>query len=830
MGLKYNQDYYDDKTITATETLDKARIGYNSIVTEANVSASSAVAGFPDSSLGNSFTYELWKPSTLPASIDVDAGQAVTVDYMALAVSGLTDCRVTLSYSTDGATYTEARQAIVLNNKSAMFLFDQVTARYWRLDILGWAETPTLSSDFAEGVYTLGDYTDAQNVYLGVLYLGQALQMQRGIYQDHTPDPFAARNEIRPTVSEGGQWLGRSVVRKGYQESFQWSNLRAQWTRDNFLPFVEHAVTDPFFVAWRPQGYADEVVYGWTQNDIRPNNTGPRDFMSAEFSVTGHGESAGAGFTAPDVTFTTQYTFTRASEGTYYDEAGVLQTAAVDEARFTYDPATLEAQGLLIEESRTQLLEYWQNPNESPWVNFNVAIELNAGVNVDGALTASKITGTGAAIDAISQNVTIPASAADYRMQMILKADDAQNSRLLIREVPSALTAFAEIDWTTTPPTLIDSGAIDLSVKALSNGFYLFEFGRESDAASTEIRIELQPDRDALNRAVFFGGAQIEQGGFATSLIASTDTFTSRSTTATFYDSDGVLQTAAIDVARDDAYGYLDGVLYQIGLLLEGAATNLLLNSDAPATQSVTVTDATEYTLSVYGTGSAEITAGGSGTATFGNDLTFTTTGTSVTVTVTGSLDYFQLETGPYATSIIITAGTSVTRAADVSSSAQTVRAADDCVRTLGDEFNPEAFTVYRKFKLQVVDGVAPFISIDDGSIDNRLIVREAVPGLSIQFFYVNAGATIASIVAPFTYASDDTISLALAVTEESAKLCVNGVILVDTTFPATFVAGRLLNLALAPGSLAVFNGSTEDFRIYPRALTQTELEELTAP
>jgi hypothetical protein len=143
-----------------------------------------------------------------------------------------------------------------------------------------------------------------------------------------------------------------------------------------------------------------------------------------------------------------------------------------------------------------------------------------------------------------------------------------------------------------------------------------------------------------------------------------------RAGNATFFDANGTIQTAGADVARFD---HNPATGESLGLLIEEARTNLLLNSETLSTQDVTVT-AAAHTLSFYGTGTVTLsgthsaTVVGTGAFPTRTTLTFTPTSGSLTVTVSGTVQYAQVELGAFATSWISTAGATATRNADVAS------------------------------------------------------------------------------------------------------------------------------------------------------------------
>lgn len=247
--------------------LNHARIGYKSILTENNVTASSQAAGFPASSLVNPLTYEQWRPTGNNATVTVDYGQTVDADYLGIGgghnLSNV-DATLTIEWSIDGNSWTTLKQIKPGNNSPIMLLFNTLTARYWRVS-----------------------FSSTSPVQVGTMYIGESLSMQRSIYGGVTPITMARQTEFANNQSETNQFLGRSVIREGLSFSLSWKHLTARWYRDYFEPFVLVARERPFFIAWKPDTFPDEISFCWTTDDIVPTNMGTLDYMEVTINCKG---------------------------------------------------------------------------------------------------------------------------------------------------------------------------------------------------------------------------------------------------------------------------------------------------------------------------------------------------------------------------------------------------------------------------------------------------------------------------------------------------------------------------------------------------------------
>lgn len=191
--------------------------------------------------------------------------------------------------------------------------------------------------------------------------------------------------------------------------------------------------------------------------------------------------------------------------------------------------------------------------------------------------------------------------------------------------------------------------------------------------------------------------------------------------------------TYAANIARRDT----------TGLLVEEGRTNQLKNSAAPVTQTTASLGTGNYVLWVNGSGSATSSAGtatitGAGAATQGSPNIFVVTvAGTVTVTVSGSLNAFQLEQCPFGTagffgsSLIVTTSSTGARAADTVTASLSVGGTS----TLYIQGSPNAPATYTIFQ------AIGYIS--DGTTSNRFGIGRNGTSNTTNFLDVLATTTI---------------------------------------------------------------------------------------
>ncbi len=273
------------------------------------------------------------------------------------------------------------------------------------------------------------------------------------------------------------------------------------------------------------------------------------------------------------------------------------------------------------------------------------------------------------------------------------------------------------------------------------------------------------------------------------------------------------------------------------GLLIEEQRANLLLNSSLAgtnlATQNVTVT-AVAHTLSFYGTG--QIVLSGTSSATVVGDgayptrktLTFTPTAGTLTLTVTGTVQYAQLEIGSFATSFIPTAASQVTRAADVA----TIQGSN--FFSWVNQNEGSLFSIGQGYAGTTVGNgnAAPTLcSLFDALYRSINMFRNDSGGSGRPSYTINPLNAEALIIAPVGVTFNTGLSLSLAGAyklNDAAFAVSNSLVGTDTsvTLPLTssFQIGRL-----GSTNTGYWNGTIKQISYFPQRLSNDVLKGLTA-
>ena len=274
-------------------------------------------------------------------------------------------------------------------------------------------------------------------------------------------------------------------------------------------------------------------------------------------------------------------TFTRASNATFFDASGTLQTAANDTPRFDHDPATGASRGLLIEESRTNSI---RNSQAGGSTNGVIGSGGALPTNMSGGATAN-----GVSTQVMGSGTENGLSYVDYK----ISGTPAANGTMFLNfEQSGQIAVSSGQTWTESVYVKLALGSVTNATVGINLGSRtsagvptgdgtLVNFTPTSASLATQRRTVTRTYNDATTafafpdvRVVYTNGnpidltlriaaPQLEQGAFATSYIPTTSAAATRSADSavvtpisSFYNqSEGTLFAEAREGGSDLQYG-----------------------------------------------------------------------------------------------------------------------------------------------------------------------------------------------------------------------------------------------------------------------------------
>lgn len=252
-------------------------IGYHSIITPSNLSVTGDMnlEVRPVENAWSPDTYTAWEggiymgpPADKVIYLNIANPNAENIDYIGIAKHniGSGEYQFSIEESNDNANWTVlVSPKTVPDDRAIVEYFDTTNSLYFRLKFFK-ANSALFPS-----------------VIISHVKAGRALVLQRRIYVGHRPASLTSMVRRQVLNSENGQYIGQIVKSRFNKTSCEQENVTPEYVRDKIVPFMKHVngeveinntAPSTFFFAWRPSDYPDEVVYGWTNDNIQPENQG----------------------------------------------------------------------------------------------------------------------------------------------------------------------------------------------------------------------------------------------------------------------------------------------------------------------------------------------------------------------------------------------------------------------------------------------------------------------------------------------------------------------------------------------------------------------------
>ena len=180
-------------TLAAAGTRNQPQVGYNNLVTVANLSADQADAEFPVTNLANPATSNHWLATSAIEQVVTSAITDVdVVDYVAIAGHNFGTEQIAVSVEGDngGGFVKIAGPTIPTDDRPLVLRFTPDFLASTRIRLAAGNGIPRAA----------------------VVYVGKLLGLERNIYVGHTPFPLGRVTNVANEMSESGQFLGRIII------------------------------------------------------------------------------------------------------------------------------------------------------------------------------------------------------------------------------------------------------------------------------------------------------------------------------------------------------------------------------------------------------------------------------------------------------------------------------------------------------------------------------------------------------------------------------------------------------------------------------------------
>lgn len=219
------------------------------------------------------------------------------------------------------------------------------------------------------------------------------------------------------------------------------------------------------------------------------------------------------------------------SQGAIAGDYTPTTSAAVYGPRFDYDPVTLAAKGLLIEEQRTNLVTYSEALDNAAWTKADATITANAVAAPDGTTTADKMVESATTATHVAYSFLSLLLAGTYTYSIYVKPA----GRTQLRLAQTITTSYAVIFDLTTMTATTDGGGATGTVTSVGNGWYRCTMTFTTVASITPtFAVYTVSGGNAYyagdgSSGLYLWGGQAEAGAFATSYIPTVASSVTRS-------------------------------------------------------------------------------------------------------------------------------------------------------------------------------------------------------------------------------------------------------------------------------------------------------------